>query len=845
MSRHRKQLIGHVESLESRACPAVVSISGPETLQEQGGPITLTARLSEAQRRPVEVGYLLGGAARLGTDFRVSIGNQSLSPSGAFTFRPGETSVAISVRPINDTIREGTESLSLSLLSARGHTLGSRAAQVLILDDDNYTAAIDGKSQISPGDRGTFTVRLSSPATRTETFYVSTRDGTATSAQDYFPLTNFPVTIRVGESARSFSVSTKPNDLTEIDESFDLFISSSTISSGSSAAVTLKIPGRNTPPPPPPPPPLPTSITISDAVVVEGNSGLTAVSFTVSLSASSRQSVTLTYASQDGSATTADNDYVSQSGSLTFLPGETTKTVTIGVVGDTTAESDEAFSVVLANPVNAVISRSRGFATIRNDDAPPAIDAWTIFVYMTGDDLNNFAYQDINEMERALAKLPATVNIVVSWDQWTGLDGKGRPVAAYSTGNGAQAAWRTYGRAVLSPDTVMPVITSNFEVFSVDRNTGDPATLVDFVRWGVQQAPAQNYALMMWGHGEGLMGSNADREAGNDQLLGPELKAALASAGMPAFKIVGFDSCLMGMVEVGHAVAPSMAADGVFVASQELEDGEGHDYTTLFDVLVGNPYAVSAEAFARGIVRSYQNAPHSFQNDTYSASRASSFPALATSIRSFVSAVSSASSDIAVWSSLRTAASQVPTYGEKTFADLGSYMQRIVAWPGLNQGIKSAASSVLTSLRNTVIDKTNDVRSSSGLSIYLRADGFYDPRYQGDAPDFISVTGWDRFVLWLSTGAASQASLAAGSPPTPSGRPVSRASTGSPVSRDKEQSPVNTAKAFISFESVGRGNGRAGSGARRDAVVSLIFSRLASLREASWHSQITSHQVSG
>jgi hypothetical protein len=416
--------------------------------------------------------------------------------------------------------------------------------------------------------------------------------------------------------------------------------------------------------------------------------------------------------------------------------------------------------VVLSGAANAEISRPRGFCTIRNDDAAAAVDAWTIFVYMTGDDLNNYAFEDINEMEQALTKLPATVNLVVSWDQWVGLDRTGRPVLSFPTGNGTQQAWRSYGRSVLKPDNSRTTIGSTFEIFPSDRNTGDPNTLVEFVQWGVQQAPAQKYALMMWGHGSGLMGSNADRESGNDEMLGPELAGALAGPGMPAFSIVGFDSCLMGMVEVGFAVSPSLTADGFFVASQELEDGKGHDYTTVFDALTSNPFAVSAETLARGIVTSYEKLPGSTINDTYSASRASSFPQLASSIRAFAASTGTGI-DFSQWSSLRLAANLTPQYGRLAFRDLGSFMTNVAVASNLPQPVRSAASSVLDALRNTVVAKTADIRSSSGLSIYLRADGLYDGRCASDAPSFVIATGWDRFVLWLSAGVASQDSAAA------------------------------------------------------------------------------------
>src|SRR5207245_4924178 len=76
------------------------------------------------------------------------------------------------------------------------------------------------------------------------------------------------------------------------------------------------------------------SITINDASVTEGNSGTTNATFTISLSTSSSTVVKVDYTTADSTAT-AGEDYTAATGTLTFQPGETTKTVNISVIGDT------------------------------------------------------------------------------------------------------------------------------------------------------------------------------------------------------------------------------------------------------------------------------------------------------------------------------------------------------------------------------------------------------------------------------------------------------------------------------------------------------------------------------
>src|SRR5207247_4139798 len=70
---------------------------------------------------------------------------------------------------------------------------------------------------------------------------------------------------------------------------------------------------------------------------------------------------------------TAGSYYVSTSGTLTFAAGETSKTVTVVVNGDTTKEANETFNVNLTSPTNATIADSQGVGTILNDDGVPTV----------------------------------------------------------------------------------------------------------------------------------------------------------------------------------------------------------------------------------------------------------------------------------------------------------------------------------------------------------------------------------------------------------------------------------------------------------------------------------------
>jgi aryl-phospho-beta-D-glucosidase BglC (GH1 family) len=99
-----------------------------------------------------------------------------------------------------------------------------------------------------------------------------------------------------------------------------------------------------------------------------GTGGASLATFVITLAQPSSTPVTVTYATSNGSAT-AGSDYVGTTGSVTFAPGETSKTVTVVVLGDTAAEGAEDFTVLLSNPVGATVVDGSGRGTIVDDES--------------------------------------------------------------------------------------------------------------------------------------------------------------------------------------------------------------------------------------------------------------------------------------------------------------------------------------------------------------------------------------------------------------------------------------------------------------------------------------------
>jgi Ca2+-binding RTX toxin-like protein len=136
------------------------------------------------------------------------------------------------------------------------------------------------------------------------------------------------------------------------------------------------------------------SLSIKDITVTEGNTGTTNATFTVTLSGETFQPVTVNYATANGTAT-AGSDYTATTGTLIFNvnPGETSKQITVSVLGDSLFEGNETFFVNLSNAINANIADAQGQGTINNDDvALPTITLAVSPTSVSEDGTTNLIY---------------------------------------------------------------------------------------------------------------------------------------------------------------------------------------------------------------------------------------------------------------------------------------------------------------------------------------------------------------------------------------------------------------------------------------------------------------------
>ncbi|MEC4883318.1 MAG: cellulose binding domain-containing protein, partial [Scytonema sp. PMC 1070.18] len=117
------------------------------------------------------------------------------------------------------------------------------------------------------------------------------------------------------------------------------------------------------------PVPLP-QLSVSDITVNEADTSSNAATFKVDLSEASQEKVEVKYATDDGTAIVG-SDYKAMSGTLTFAPGETSKTISVPILDDKSTESNETFTLNLSNPTKAAIANGKGIATIQDNDSSP------------------------------------------------------------------------------------------------------------------------------------------------------------------------------------------------------------------------------------------------------------------------------------------------------------------------------------------------------------------------------------------------------------------------------------------------------------------------------------------
>ena len=313
----------------------------------EGNDAVFTVSLSTPSSQVVTVEYrTVDGTAGAGSDYSTT--------SETLRFDPLETTKTIQVPVLTDSMSEPSEDFEVELRNPSRATLDDARGVGTIAADPMPGLTIDDAAPVAEGNDAVFTVTLHPQSSQVVTVEYTTEDGTADAGDDYTTIAE-TLTFSPGQTTKIIRVPVLVDSTQESSETFTVELSTPM---GTTLADSTGL-GTITADPMP-------GLSIGDAApVAEGGAAV----FTVTLVPASNHVVTVTYSTVDGTAV-ADADFTPTSGTLTFNPNQTTKTIRVPILRDTVHEPSETFTVELSNPGGSTLADPIGVGTIRADPAP-------------------------------------------------------------------------------------------------------------------------------------------------------------------------------------------------------------------------------------------------------------------------------------------------------------------------------------------------------------------------------------------------------------------------------------------------------------------------------------------
>ena len=332
-------------TIEADPMPALrISDAAPVA---EGNDAVFTVSLSTPSSQVVTVEYrTVDGTAGAGSDYTTT--------SETLRFDPLETTKTIQVPVLTDSMSEPSETFEVELRNPSRATLDDARGVGTIAADPIPGLTIDDAAPVAEGNDAVFTVALHPQSSQVVTVEYTTVDGTADAGDDY-TTTAGTLIFTSGQTTKTIRVPVLVDMTQESSETFTVELSTPM---GTTLADSTGL-GTITADPMP-------GLSIGDAEpVAEGGEAV----FTVTLVPASNHVVTVTYSTVSGTAV-ADADFTPMSGTLTFDPNQTTKTIRVPILRDDIHEPSETFTVALSVPSGTTLADSTGLGTIAADATP-------------------------------------------------------------------------------------------------------------------------------------------------------------------------------------------------------------------------------------------------------------------------------------------------------------------------------------------------------------------------------------------------------------------------------------------------------------------------------------------
>lgn len=352
---------------------------------------------------------------------------------------------------------------------------------------------------------------------------------------------------------------------------------------------------------------------------------------------------------------------------------------------------------------------------------------WTYMIYMAADnDLEDAGIDDFLEMAQVGSS--DKVNIVVQFDRIPGYDTR-------------YGDWKTTKRFLITQGMTPTPANALMDIGEADMGNGQ--TVKEFVNWTISNYPANKYALIFWNHGSGIIkklweergirGVCWDNTNGG-YLTMDEIETALASKMM---NLIGYDACLMGMIEVAYEPKTSSQ---VMVASEESEPWDGWPYEPIMTALVSNP-SMDAALLGSITVKEYIDSYPGESDVTLSAVHTTlSLDDLASKVSAFADVLMANGE----WAKIKSARGATEYFASASYVDLYDFAKEIYI-RFTDTTVKNAALAVRDAINNNVIAEGHKSGhpDAHGIAIYFPTSG-PSPNYYNT--NFAINTSWDEFL---------------------------------------------------------------------------------------------------
>ncbi len=386
--------------------------------------------------------------------------------------------------------------------------------------------------------------------------------------------------------------------------------------------------------------------------------------------------------------------------------------------------------IITAIPVVSTTNETNNGEITRNTNLDPS--EWTIMILMNGDNtLEPAGIDDFLEMSSVGST--NDVNILVQFDRIPGFSDD------YDN-------WNTTKRYLITKDMTPDNANATMDLGEI--NMGDPQTAIDFFNWAMDNYPANYYCMILWDHGtgwkagvnEGFMKSVSEDWTDDDKIILDELKSVfeiISDNGDNQVDLIGFDACLMQMIEVAY----ELSNYGKYMTgSEESETIDGWTYDVFLSNLISDP-AMSPENLGEEIVNAYEGL-------TISTIDLGMISDLTGALSDFGGVLQNEENKEIIYSLAKT----TKKYNFPDYRDLFDFTEKFIIYQDMINNpdeIIQKARTVQMKINETVTSTKNLASKSHGISIYLPIDVYYPPY---DTLLIAMDTQWDEFLKWLCNG---------------------------------------------------------------------------------------------